>query len=426
MIPLPALSDPDPELAGEGSIDPLGLGAFADRLAELLAPDVRARMVRIRFVTAIAVGSMVSEELWEEPPADGISTPAVCFEWLVLEAFARKRDIGVLQATGIPGSAKTQAVITQGKRLNASNYLKTPSVFGFNGVYQPLARGLRVVDDERLPAERATSLVATWEAEQGFSGFLDRRRGTEGAGLRSRLEAAVRDALHEGRCTVSVSAHLWEQLARSLGPMHAGRREAAQLRDWLLTPEVPIRRELAMAVSELEFESEHDLLEAVEPHGSPLLRQRAKAVFAYENVCRRLDAIFSTWRYISTMQGTQPLTPAAASGNPVIEQAANELPDACARMREALEPLDMLLPAENTLGVFADRWPAGELVERVLEHHYSVQGSKNKRAWFEEYGAGVIVRPMYRRGDPVDIDDRSFLHPFRVTPLRQFMKDTNR
>src|SRR4051812_22259050 len=133
-IALPELSAADPEVAGEGGIDPLGLGAFADRLAEAMVPHVRARMIRYRFVTAIAVAAVVCESLWDGIPGDGASTPAICFEWILIEAFARRRRGGEFIDTGIPGSAKASNVVARGQRLNGNNYLKTPTVFGFHGV----------------------------------------------------------------------------------------------------------------------------------------------------------------------------------------------------------------------------------------------------------------------------------------------------
>ena len=57
LLSLPELSEADPQLAGEGTLDPVGLAPIADRLAELLVPGVRSRMQRIRFLTAAAVGA---------------------------------------------------------------------------------------------------------------------------------------------------------------------------------------------------------------------------------------------------------------------------------------------------------------------------------------------------------------------------------
>ena len=67
---LPFLSEYDPPGSSEGSLDPLGLYMLADQLAVELVPAVRERMQRIRFLTAIAVGSMVSyaSRGWSQGP----------------------------------------------------------------------------------------------------------------------------------------------------------------------------------------------------------------------------------------------------------------------------------------------------------------------------------------------------------------------
>ena len=60
---LPFLSLPDPVVSGEGALDPLGLAAIGDQLAEWILPGLRARMNRPRFLTAIAVSAVVCEGL---------------------------------------------------------------------------------------------------------------------------------------------------------------------------------------------------------------------------------------------------------------------------------------------------------------------------------------------------------------------------
>nr|WP_194945798.1 hypothetical protein [Mycolicibacterium malmesburyense] len=135
---LPSLSEYHPPLAGEGGLDPMGLAAISDRLADRLVPGVRARMQRFRFVTAMAVGATVCGTLGDELPADEISTPAICFEWLVIEGFVRRLSTEDIPP-GVPGSQKTRSVVKRGQRLSAATYLKSPSVFGFNGIYKPFA-----------------------------------------------------------------------------------------------------------------------------------------------------------------------------------------------------------------------------------------------------------------------------------------------
>ena len=60
---LPFLTLPDPEIETEGALDPLGLSAIGDRLADEILPGLRARMARPRFLTAIAVSAAVCEGL---------------------------------------------------------------------------------------------------------------------------------------------------------------------------------------------------------------------------------------------------------------------------------------------------------------------------------------------------------------------------
>lgn len=151
MVPLsgllmPATSAYDPPVAGEGSLDPVGVAAISDNLADLLVPGLRARMLRVRFVTAMAVGAVANEAVQDEPSADRTSTPAICFEWLVVESLVRW--LRTAAPTGIPGSRKARAVIGNDQRLSAPTYLKSPTVFGFHGVYKPFAVDSDVVDVE--------------------------------------------------------------------------------------------------------------------------------------------------------------------------------------------------------------------------------------------------------------------------------------
>lgn len=57
----------DPPGTSECALDPLGLYQIADQLAVQLVPAVREWMQRIRFLTAMAVGAMVTEDLEDDP-----------------------------------------------------------------------------------------------------------------------------------------------------------------------------------------------------------------------------------------------------------------------------------------------------------------------------------------------------------------------
>jgi hypothetical protein len=66
-ITFPFLTSYDPPGTSEGTLDPLGLYQIADQLAVQLVPAVRERMQRIRFLTAMAVGAMVTEGFEDDP-----------------------------------------------------------------------------------------------------------------------------------------------------------------------------------------------------------------------------------------------------------------------------------------------------------------------------------------------------------------------
>ncbi len=75
---LPFLTAYDPPGTSEGTLDPLGLYQIADQLAVKLVPAVRERMQRIRFLTAIAVGAIVTEDLGDDPTQRDASPYGAC------------------------------------------------------------------------------------------------------------------------------------------------------------------------------------------------------------------------------------------------------------------------------------------------------------------------------------------------------------
>jgi hypothetical protein len=67
-----------------------------------------------------------------------------------------------------------------------------------------------------------------------------------------------------------------------------------------------------------------------------------------------------------------------------------------------------------------------DFVEVLLAHHQTNQARKlpnGKRPWFEELGAGWVVRSLYREPQPVDPDVAKFIHPYRLVALQQFVRD---
>jgi hypothetical protein len=163
---LPFLTSYDPSATSEGTLDPLGLYQIADQLAVQLVPGVRERMQRIRFLTAMAVGALVTEGLDDNPEVRDAS-PYLVWEWLVVEALMRTKgeDPGLW---GIPGTLVARRALKQHGYLDARSYLKTPRIFGFHGVYKRLAIRLRLVDVHLNVAPNTEKLVDAWARSIGL------------------------------------------------------------------------------------------------------------------------------------------------------------------------------------------------------------------------------------------------------------------
>lgn len=423
---LPELSEYDPPAAGEGSLDPMGLAALSDRLAEQLVPGVRARMQRIRFVTAMAVGATACETLADELPVDGISTPAICFEWLVIEAFVRRLP-AVQIPPGVPGSLKARTVVARNERLSAATYLKAPAVFGFHGVYKPFAVDAGVAGRELEPGRRCAEVTRAWETESHFDGFTDGVTNTDGGRLRIQIRDQVRDALRAGRCTTKLSSWLFGHLAVSLHPDRAGPAERRVLRAFVLEGEHDTRRELAGRITDIEGHlSEADVLEAVRPICSPALAAIVDAVVAYERFAALVDAAFRTLCAVSHSMGAQPLSVEHVQGHEIIQHCAGELPEHYRRAADRMAAIGADTALEERLGEFRAARSAGDLVELLFEHHERVQAAKaptGKRPWFEPLRSGRVIRTPYGTAQQPQVG-QSFVHPIRVNPLRRFLADT--
>ena len=148
-------------------------------------------MSRPRFLTAIAVSAAVCEGLEDQLAADNLTPAYLVFEWLLVEAFVRagKRE----STLRTPGTQKAQEARDSGETMCARTYLRTPTVFGFHGVYKPLARNVGVVDDDLRLADKGYELLKIWQAEQRLEGFLESAvgNGPEPARQTSRQSPSV-------------------------------------------------------------------------------------------------------------------------------------------------------------------------------------------------------------------------------------------
>jgi hypothetical protein len=430
---LPHLSESDPGFSGEGSLDPLSLAPISDRLADELALHVRARMTRIRFVTAMAAAASTTRDLVELPPGDGVSTPWLVFEWHLVQALARERSLPETATFGVPGIMKARAAVARSRGLDARSYLQTPKVFGFHGVFRRLAKSFGVVDDVTMPGPGADRLLRAWEADQDLEGFTDGAPNTTGGRLARSIETLIREAYRAGKVVEPLNSHIWARLVRHLRPDEVGPLERKILNEWVTSSELPTQRELlghirrhksweALARGRVR---EDEVLRAIRPDVSPELAVRLDAIDAYEAVCELLECALYCLCYVSTAQ-TSPVEPSTVS-DPVLEQASRELPDAIrlaeVRLSELSEPL--LAQFATLSAPFAQKLSMGDFVQALIDRHQLVQERKpprGKAPWFIAFPDGLRVRPPYFLYEKPEIR-RHYVHPYRIYALATFLLD---
>lgn len=425
---LPFLSEHDPEVGAEGGIDPLGLASIADRLADSIAPGITARMSRIRFVSAICAAAVVLERFAERASPDG-SPPYLVFEWMVVEAFARRGKELPSDARQIPGIDKARAALARDERMSARNYLKTPKVFGFHGVYRTLAEALELIDRDGMLREQGDRLARAWEKDLGIEGFVDRAAAAPGSSLRAQLEQQVDAALRSGQVAVSPGANLFTELLRAFRPDAVGTRERRVLRELLFDPGEPVRREVLEGLAALgPGAPENDLVDILRRKASRDLEVRLEAIRRFETMAQLLTRALRRITFLSSQLGTRPLAPDRARSDRELVEIATMLPGATRRAGAALDAAGMLLPLElfrARFTRFEESLTPSSFFETLIAHHEQIQRQKKprgKRSWFDRAGDGVVVRTPYRTWEPPEASER-FVHPYRLRAMLQFLGD---
>jgi hypothetical protein len=265
----------------------LGLYSIADALATRLAPGIPERQRHPRFLTTIAVSLAICADFDEDTlAADRISPPWQVFEWYVVEGLVRSSAIKT-EIQGLPGSLKAAKALQDKVPLSANRYLKTPSVFGFHGIYRLLSRTLEVEQAERL-GETGYDLLTTWAKEQGLNGFLgsSERPGTE---WRRKLSVAVKDGLEKGAVARASGWDGWNFIGRHLSIYSIGHQEAQLINQALLTIQGSFRRQVIEFLispegqaSWEEKKSERTFHNHLIDHADPGLRDLLRVISAYE------------------------------------------------------------------------------------------------------------------------------------------------
>lgn len=427
---LPFLSDFDPPEQAEGSLDPLGLYATADALGVLLAPGVRERQAHPRYLTLALVGQVIAREV---PPPTSLKSPPVwlAFEWLVVRCLVGELRAQKQSTEGIPGSLKVTRTLQAGLPLCAETYLKTPSVFGFHGIYRVLGNKTGMFDAAGNILTAGADVLAGWQKDQQLAGFM--RGDGPGVAFRRALVKAVRNAV-EHRLVGDPPADLRQQIVRHLHPLNPGDAECATLWRTIRGVEgnrAEFTRHLVSQTGQQAW-NDHQPSEAaffgwLKNQASGELRTLVVTLMAYEQFARCLMDAFDEIRWRLT--GTAAAVSAEWLGDgPAVGIAVRELGPLYRSAVEKLSLKDTLLGSrlERAFRWVLEADSGAAMVTGLLQHHQGIQKGKppnGKRSWFDFYSDGrLAIRPGYR----VEIFQRQpaqFVHAYRTKPLWQFATD---
>lgn len=429
-VTMPFLTSYDPPGSSEGTLDPLGLYQIADQLAVQLVPAVRERMQRIRFLTAMAVGALVTEDLQENPEFRDAS-PFLVWEWLVVESLIRSfKDDG--SVWGVPGTLVTKRALEQHGYLDARSYLKTARIFGFHGVYKRLAVHLGLVDVHLRPARNTEPLVDAWTRNLGFGGLSDVKP------LLDRWKTAVQRSLSQRPpCTKKSNwtGDDWENLASSFAPSGCGGQERRYLRNLLLTTDerklgaLPVLWKLQTEFGEegLREEVLHGRLQEEEPAYGILI----EAIRAYEAFARSLQDAFDVLKAEAANGDSHGYSVQAIAHDSDFRQSVQGLHQRFEAARKSLaEVTSTSIPLETLFSErfvrFSEPLEAAACAIALCSHHEEIQRKKSaegKRPWFDRLGGDrIYIRHSYRQPRR-EIQPGRYVHDYRGWPIRRFYQD---
>lgn len=428
---LPLLSEFDPVTRSEGSLDPLGLYPIADALAVQLVPGVRERQTHPRFLTAMAVSHSICDAFDEDTVAsDGVTEPWLVFEWYLVEGLVRRvKEPGRLR--GLPGIEKARAAIKNKVPLSAKRYLKTPSVFGFHGVYRTLARQMEIELFSDYLGEEGYELLFVWCQEQKIPGFLGSTNGN-GRGFRDQIYSAVEDGLKTSAVNRRGSWPGWRFFADYLFHLEVGPEEGRMLRQ-LLTQEIMgfSRMVLEYVTSEegrdlwSEDRSEQRIHEEMYSHAQGQLKDFLRTILKYEEFSRLLENAFNHCRY-EMSQARNRVNASQLAQMKTVQDALSRLPTLYGELSESLDQFEQGQRFRDSFSMLASPSKPVDWIVTLIEHHQRNQRKKppnGKAPWVETLSdGGFLLRANYRLDQFPDLSTR-YVHQYRTNPLWSFAID---
>jgi len=427
-IALPTLSTFDPPTSSEGTLDPLGLYQIADQLATRLVPAVRERMSRIRFLTPMAVGALVTEDL-EPDPEQPDCPPHLIWEWLVVESLIRRYDKEKI-LKGVPGTQVTRNALVDHGYLDHASYLKTPRIFGFHGVYKRLAIHLGIISVHLGIGPECEGLVEAWAKDRGYKGLRD----LNAQHVFQRWRDAVKRGLSRNPCRTRPAwrSEDWHDLAESFFPNGAGRHEKRVIQRLLHSDgdrtlgALPAIWNLQDEFTDEEYceESLHSRLKEVLPSAIVLL----DAIKTYEAFCRSLQDGFDLIRALAGGKDARGFDVASIGDDADFRSSFEGLHTQYDLTRARLSEVDSSIATlfDERFSKFAEPRSSADAARVLCEHHETIQNNKSaegKRAWFDRLSPErIYMRHRYRVPRPT-IAPSLYVHDYRGQPIRNFYSD---
>lgn len=315
------------------------------------------------------------------------------------------------------------------RQVGAASYLKTPTVFGFTGIFRRLATKAKIVDEQLRLDDGGWELLCAWEREQGLGGLI---RGKQGAGaeLRRELEDVVAKGLAAGS-TVPRPGEFWAQIAERLDPDGIGVEEGRVLlrslrqSDALTSEHVDHLEEHGKYV---ERGGEAEFLRETARRASAKLASHLSAIDAYEALCRPVVRAFDLLRHVSTTRRLGSVSAVDFDASPEAPALVDEVIRGCTRVLRDPNLIDWEPDVRIVIDAFDRVTKPRELFDAVVAHHEASQRRKppdGKRPWIEHArDGGVVVRPAYPL--PQWNEAPQYVHDYRTSTLCGFLADTGR
>lgn len=383
-ILFPRQSELDTKLSNDGSIDPLALYPVSENLASMLVPGVRERMKNPRFLTLMAISYAVCGEFEDGTVANDemASPPWQVFEWYVVEGLVRSAQDGD-DLSGLPGRDKAARAIEMDLSLSSNRYLKVASVFGFHGVYRPLAKALGIDLAGRL-GEFGRELLEVWQSDNHLQGFLGGSQG-EGAKFRQKLKDAVAMGLERGEVAHKKNWREWEKFRAHFNHEKMSRREAQLICDRLVATDTTYVRPVldflmspaGQAIAAQDEPSERLFHETLIRSAEPDLKRLLEAIMAYEAFSRLLQNAFDdTLRTLCDARRGIAFTEIAALRG--VQDATRLISDAFKFSAEKISQVDPVIATRftETFRGFEESMSPLDWAHYLFEHHSEVQRRK--------------------------------------------------